>query len=242
MPSSAPRPPLHRPDDRAAEPPARRYGSTRSEREYAVLRDQLGALEHDIAEARSRLWRSSALHPRPEREAPPPPPHGRAVVLPDGARILVRPVEPDDAPLIRAGFEHLADVSRYRRFLTPIEHLSHRQLNYLARVDHDRHEAVGALDPATGDGVGIARYVRDPADATQAEVAIAIADAWQGRGVGAVLAERLAERARAAGIERFTARLLIGNHAGRRLLERVADPVAEREDGGTVQLTARLRG
>jgi RimJ/RimL family protein N-acetyltransferase len=241
MPAGAPRPALCPPSTPAAGGPDRRYGPDPNEREYSLLRQQLGALEHDIAAARGRLREASDLHLRPGREIAPPRPRGEAVVLPDGARILIRPVEPGDAPVIRAAFEHLADVSRYRRFLSPIEHLSLEQLDYLTHVDHDRHEALGALDPSTGEGLGIARYVRDARDATQAEVAVTVADAWQGRGVGAALAERLADRARAADVERFTARLLIGNHAARRLLERVAEPIGEREDGGTVRVTARLR-
>ncbi len=53
--------------------------------------------------------------------------------------------------------------------------------------------------------------------------------------------QRLAIRARAVGVERFTARMLIGNHAGHRLLVRVADEISEHEDAGTMELTARLR-
>jgi len=241
MPSGAPWPALRPPSTPAAGGSERRYGPSANEHEYSVLHQQLGALAHDIAAARGRLREASDLHLRAGRETASPRPRGDAVVLPDGGRILIRRVEPGDAPMIRAAFEHLADVSRYRRFLSPIEHLSREQLDYLTHVDHDRHEALGALDASTGEGLGIARYVRDPRDATQAEVAVTVADAWQGRGVGAALAERLAARARAAGVERFTARLLIGNHAARRLLERVAEPIGEREDGGTVRVTARLR-
>jgi len=58
---------------------------------------------------------------------------------------------------------------------------------------------------------------------------------------GSALAERLAARARAAGIERCTALLVLGNERGRRLLAHVADEVAERRDGGTVAVTAQAR-
>jgi len=235
MPRCAPCPALRPPRN------ARRYGNTANEREYAALQDQLGALAHDIARARARSHEASHVRLQPEHQSAPPAARGESVVLPDGARILIRPVEPGDAPVVQAGFDHLADVSRYRRFLAPIERLSRRQLDYLTHVDHHRHEALGGLDAATGEGVGIARYVRDPEHEAEAEVAIVVADDWQGRGVGSALAERLADRARAEGIERFTARLLIGNHAGRRLLERVAEPIVERRDGGTVRVTARLR-
>jgi RimJ/RimL family protein N-acetyltransferase len=114
-------------------------------------------------------------------------------------------------------------------------------VDYLTRVDHEDHEALAALVAATGRGVATGRFLRDPADRKQAEVAIVVADDWQGRGVGAVLLERLVRRARAIGIERFTARMLVGNEAARRLLARMGDVVGERRGGGTIELTLRLR-
>jgi RimJ/RimL family protein N-acetyltransferase len=132
-------------------------------------------------------------------------------------------------------------VSRYRRFLTSIDDLSPRQLSYLTHVDHSSHEAIGALDAVSGDGIGIARYVRDPDDPQLAEVAVTVTDAWQGRGVATALLERLAARARAAGIERIAARMIVGNDAARRLIERAAVITGEKRDAGTVVVTARLR-
>jgi GNAT superfamily N-acetyltransferase len=148
---------------------------------------------------------------------------------------------PNDAEQLKVGFERLGAVSRYRRFLTPIDHLSPRQLEYLPHLDHASHEAVAALDTVTGDGVAIARYLRDPHDAGLAEVAVTVADAWQGRGVGTALLERLVVRARAAGIERITARMIVGNDAARRLIARAAEITREERGAGTVQVTARLR-
>jgi GNAT superfamily N-acetyltransferase len=222
---------------------ASRYGSYRSEREYATLADQLEALHDDIhrAEEISREAQQALggrakfdVHPRASVQ------RGETITLACGSRILIRPIEPDDEELIKTGFKQLSAVSRYRRFLTPIDYLSKSQLVYLANVDHQHHEAFVALD-SSGEGVGIARCVRDPKDAKQAEVAVVVADEWQGRGAGRALIERLASWAREAGVERFTARMLIGNHAGHRLFERVADDIEETEEAGTIELTARLR-
>ena len=138
----------------------------------------------------------------------PPKPTGEQVRLRDGTEIVIRPIEPEDADQLRAGFEHLAAVSRYRRFLSEIHGLTRHQLDYLTHVDHVDHEALAALVAATGSGIGTARYVRDTSDPAQAEVAIVIADAWQGRGIGTALVARLAKRARANGIERLTARMI----------------------------------
>jgi protein lysine acetyltransferase len=90
-------------------------------------------------------------------------------------------------------------------------------------------------------GVGVARYIRDPGDPAHAEVACTVADAWQRRGVGSALIERLAARARAAGIERVSVRIVVGDEAARRLLGHVADEIGEHRDGGTVEIVARRR-
>ena len=108
-----------------------RYMSNQLEHEYAALADQLDALEHDIRHARkvSRV----AQRPPARTRAASPEPHGEPVVLPDGARVLVRPIEPADGPQLRAGFDRLDAGSRYQRFLAPIDYLTQRQLDYLTR-------------------------------------------------------------------------------------------------------------
>ena len=235
---------MRRPKPHLAPKGSRRYGSNASEREYSALAEQMDALEHDIDEARGASRRARQLpelmsHAKPE--APAASLRGEPVTLADGARILIRPIEPTDAQLLKTDFDHLGAVSRYRRFLTPIDHLSDRQLAYLTQVDHIAHEALVAFDAVTGEGLAVARYVRDPEDPSEAELAIAVADLWQGRGVGTALVEQLSARARSAGVECFRARMLIGNRGGRRLLERVADEIGEDQGAGTIEFTARLR-
>jgi GNAT superfamily N-acetyltransferase len=132
-------------------------------------------------------------------------------------------------------------VSRYRRFLSDIHHLTPHQLDYLTHVDHEDHEALAALEAATGTGIATARFVRDPDDRGQAEAAVVVVDDWQGRGVGAALIERLTTRARAIGIERFTARMIVGNDAALRLAAHAGDVISRRPRAGTIELTLRLR-
>jgi acetyltransferase len=165
---------------------------------------------------------------------------GERIRLRDGAEIIVRAVGPDDAEQLRAGFRHLSAVSRYRRFLNSIDELTPEQVSYLTRVDHVSHEALAAIDPLTGHGVGIARYVRDPDDERLADVAVVVADHWQNRGVATALIERLVARARATGITTATARMLADDDAALRLVARFADAPAERRDAGTISITARL--
>ena len=175
------------------------------------------------------------------REPPAPRLSGERVHLPDGTEIVIRAIEADDAPLLRLTLEHLSALSRYRRFREPVDHFSPRELDELTHADHRTREALVALDPVAGEGVGIAGYVCDAHDPRGAEVTYLVTDAWQHRGVGTALLERLAARARAAGLERFTATTLVGSEDARRLLVHVADPVSEHREGGIVEITAQFR-
>jgi nucleotide-binding universal stress UspA family protein/RimJ/RimL family protein N-acetyltransferase len=159
------------------------------------------------------------------------------VTLRDGSRIAIRPVEPDDRDTLAEGFRRLSPESRYRRFFAPIPELSERDLDYLTRVDHHDHEALVAVDAATGEGVGVARFVRTGSGA--AEPAIVVADDWQGRGVGSRLLEALAERARDEGIRRFEAPVLASNHAAIAVLEQVGT-TTRRPAGREVELLIKL--
>jgi RimJ/RimL family protein N-acetyltransferase/nucleotide-binding universal stress UspA family protein len=157
--------------------------------------------------------------------------------LRDGSSVLIRPIEPEDRELLRAAFARLSERSRYMRFQSSLAELSDRQLSYLTAVDHHDHEALVALDPDTGVGVGVARFVR-VSDGV-AECAIVVADDWQGRGVATELLDQLVDRAREEEIDRFTALLLAENNDALRLLERLGE-TAQRRVGSQVELDIEL--
>ena len=141
--------------------------------------------------------------------------------LKDGTKIEIRPISPDDREALAAGLEHLSVESRYRRFFAPVSKLSERQLDYLTQVDHHDHEALVAVEASSGDGIGVARFVR--VDDETAEPAIVVVDDWQRRGVGSVLLESLAQRAREEGISRFVAPVLAENEGAIAAFERLGD-------------------
>jgi GNAT superfamily N-acetyltransferase len=159
---------------------------------------------------------------------------------PDTERLVIRPIGADDKQRLAAGFEKLSDRSRYRRFLSPHPRLSDEELRYFTEVDHHDHEAMVALDPETGEGVGVARYVRSENDPTAAELAVTVIDDWQGRGVGGRLATALAERARKEGIHRFTALMLAENELMLNLLRDLGEVRELQTEQGTVELAVEL--
>jgi RimJ/RimL family protein N-acetyltransferase len=166
--------------------------------------------------------------------------HASRAVLRDGSTVLIRPVRSTDAPLLADGFARLSARSRQLRFLGPKTALSPAELRYLTNVDHHDHEALGALNPADGRGVGIARYVRDADDPRAAEIGITIVDDWHGRGLGRELLARLSDRAREEGICRFTATVSSDNGAMGHLL-RSMDAVLTGRDYGTVEYEIPLQ-
>jgi RimJ/RimL family protein N-acetyltransferase len=161
-----------------------------------------------------------------------------AVPLRDGSTVAVRPIEPGDRERLRRGFERLSFESRYRRFLSAMPQLSESQLSYLIDVDHHDHEALIAIDPASGEAVAVARYVRTNPDA--AECAVTVADDWQGRGLGTAMLELLAGRAREEQIVRLHALVLADNEQMLDLLQHVGPAhILSREDG-TVAVESEL--
>jgi GNAT superfamily N-acetyltransferase len=130
----------------------------------------------------------------------------------------IRPIAPDDKAAMIDAFERLSPESRYRRFLAPHGRLTESELRYFTEVDHHDHEAVVAIEPTTGAGVGVARYIRSRENPTVAEIAVAVVDEWQYHGVGGRLLAALAQRARDSGITSFSAVMLADNAVMRSLL------------------------
>lgn len=155
-------------------------------------------------------------------------------------QVEIRPIEPEDRDALARGFDRLSEQSRYRRFLSPRGPLSQAELSYLTEVDHRDHEALVAVDAETDEGVGVARFIRSPGDPAVAELAVAVADDWQGQGVGSLLAGELAKRAREEGITCFTALALAENDAILGLLQDLGEVRTGRTQLGTVELAVDL--
>jgi len=131
--------------------------------------------------------------------------------------LTIRALRDGDTETVAALFARLGERSRERRFCGAKPRLSDVELVTLASVDRDRHVLVGYVD-GDSEPAGIARLVRD---GDSAEIAFAVADAHQSRGIGSVLAGELAADARAAGITQLTATVCGDNPRVIALLERL---------------------
>jgi RimJ/RimL family protein N-acetyltransferase len=169
------------------------------------------------------------------------PPASETVRLDDGLELLVRPIRGEDRELLAEAFEQLSPESRYRRFFSPLERLSEQDLAYLTGVDHQDHEALVAIDPASDGIIGVARYVRSE-DPTGAEVAVVVGDPWQKRGVASTLLDRLVGRARAAGINHFIALVMSDNEDALELFRHLAsgNSYTRRSASGNTEMLIEL--
>ncbi len=155
--------------------------------------------------ATSTGYRHMAIHPYPsELESD--------LELADGTVLRTRAIRPEDATLEQEFIAALSEHSRYMRFMQHLPALTPQMLARFTQVDYDRELALLALDDASGTDhiVAVARYVANP-DGESVEFAIVVADAWQHRGVGHALLERLIESASARGYARMMGNVLTQN-------------------------------
>lgn len=159
-------------------------------------------------------------------------------------RLTLRLIRPEDKALLVAGLHQMSSQSQYLRFFTPKGELSDEELHYLTELDNDDHLAIGA---ALQDGrekplaVGLARYVRCSDRPDIAEAAIAVVDAYQHRGIGNLLMNRLSAAARQHGIRWFECEFLIENRRIEHLIRRLSTEVDfEALDAGRVRATIPL--
>ncbi len=159
----------------------------------------------------------------------------------DGVAVTIRTIEPDDLELGIDFVRRLSPTAKYLRYHHAIEELSTETMDRFLHPDYPDEMALIAVipDDAMPGGcrqIAVARYARD-AKPDHAEIAVAVSDDWQGRGVGRQLLLDLREFALDAGIRHLVAKVLPQN-AGMMSLARklgfqheAADP-----DEGTIAL------
>jgi GNAT superfamily N-acetyltransferase len=151
--------------------------------------------------------------------------------------LTIRPLRDGDTGTVEALFDRLGQESRARRFNGAKPWLSAVELAQLARVDAGSHALVAYVD---GDPcpAGLAQLVRDADRCTHAEIAFAVADSYQGHGVGSALVELLAADARAAGITHVTATMQGSNAVAYSLLRKIARIVDVSYGAGEASIVA----
>lgn len=171
---------------------------------FAVMAEMPGVSERLVRTARQRL--AAFVTPIP-------------VVLKDGTELVLRPVLPGDSERTARGPVQFSTETLYRRFMS-MRAPSTALMNYLFQVDYVDHFVWVLVDGVDGPVVADARFVRDVADPSVAEIAFLVGDAYQGRGIGNFLMDSLVIAAHVGGVQRFTARVLSDNLPMRTILDR----------------------
>lgn len=132
--------------------------------------------------------------------------------LRDGTRVVIRPIRPEDRQIEKDFVHNLSDESRYFRFFNALRDLSEAALTRFTQVDYDKEMALIAVicDNGRETEIGVARYSVNP-DGTSCEFAIAVADAWQRKGIGSMLMRSLMNAACSRGLEIMEGLVLSGN-------------------------------
>jgi acetyltransferase len=161
--------------------------------------------------------------------------------LDGGERVVIRPVLPQDEALTTAFFGSLSAPTRYERFLTPMRHLPAELIKRFTNVDYANHLALVAVVVQDGNEIVVAeaRYAR-LADASEAEFAISVAEAWQGKGLAQVLLGKLACRASTAGVRKIVGETLATNEKMLHLARKAGFTVRRSPDVRGVMLLEKV--
>ncbi len=154
-----------------------------------------------------------------------------------GTQVALRLLQPGDAELIRNFFRRLSSETIYRRFLSPVTAPNDTLVKRLVDIDHCEREALIALDDRGI--VGVARY--GTGRGATHDVAVVVADEWQGRGLGTLLMRRLAHIARLRGIASFHATMLGDNMQAQALVRGLSSRTTMRFEGGYMEAEIPLR-
>jgi GNAT superfamily N-acetyltransferase len=159
--------------------------------------------------------------------------------LPDGTRVLLRPLRPSDKALLQTGMRKLSNHSVRQRFLGARSSLSVDELRYLTEVDGEDHWAICAVlerDPTVG--IATARFIRLAKGGDEAEIAITVIDEYQRRGLGKRLFRHLVAAATERGIRKFHVIAAHDNVAMRKLAAGLTDVHSRTSELGVMTLIA----
>src|SRR5689334_6043360 len=156
----------------------------------------------------------------------------REVRLRDGTRVRIRAIRPSDEPRLVALYDRLSRDSRYQRFFSVMRRLPPDWAHFLANVDHRSRFALVAEEAGATETrvIAVARY--EGIDGTTAEVAFAVEDRWQGKGLGTLLIVDLLRAAALNGFTRYRAFVLADNRRMLGLLVRHTSVLERRAEQG----------
>jgi acetyltransferase len=192
-----------------------------------LLVDESGAIALDarivVGRERSALPRYGhmAIHPYPVHLV-------SECTLPNGERVTVRPIRPEDAEIEQAFVKHLSPETRYFRFMNALSELTPQMLARFTQIDYGREMALIAVSAKDGreTEVAVARYITNP-DGASCEFALVVDDGWHRQGLGRRLMTQLIEVARSRGLAGMSGDILAANQPMLALLASLGFTIGE---------------
>ena len=166
----------------------------------------------------------------------------RILELTDGTKVHVRPIVPDDEPLLHEAVAAMSERTVYFRFFSPLKRMPDALAHRLAVVDYNDRFALVATSHKPGGKeriVGVARYDRVPGTDV-AETAVAVIDEFQRRGLGSALMTILGKVAREHAIKTFTLIVLPENQQMLGLLRKMGWIHRAKLSGGVYDISFEL--
>ncbi|HXK26228.1 MAG TPA: bifunctional acetate--CoA ligase family protein/GNAT family N-acetyltransferase [Myxococcota bacterium] len=176
-----------------------------------LLADARGVLALDARVRIARAGRSAELAIRPY-----PAELEETIELPNGMRVVARPIRPEDEPAHRRFFARLSADDVHFRFFSMVRELPQSQVARFTQIDYEREMAFIAYAPGDLETLGVVRAVADPDNRT-AEFAVIVRSDLKGLGLGRALLEKMIRYCRARGTGALVGQVLADNHAMRAL-------------------------
>ena len=191
---------------------------------------------HDPATPESELPRP-AIRPYPVQ-------YEGAWTMKNGDPVVIRPIRPEDEPMMVKFHEALSERTVYQRYLQMLhlsQRIAHERLTRICFIDYARQMAIVAEREIPGTSekqiIAVGR-LQGITGATESEFAVVVADEYQKTGLGTELLRRLIEIGRAEGVKVITADILAENSAMQKVSEKLGFKLI-REPGDPV-VSARL--
>jgi acetyltransferase len=176
-----------------------------------LLADENGVLAVDARVAVGRVERRFAgSGPANFAVRPYPSQWQRHLEIKDGWRVFVRPIRPEDEPLIHEFLRHVTSQDLRLRFFAPMNEFTHQFIARLTQLDYARAMAFVAFDQATHEMIGVVRIHSDSIYET-GEYAILLRSDLKGRGLGWALMQLIIEYAKSEGLKAISGEVLQEN-------------------------------
>jgi len=179
----------------------------------------------------------------PPTQHPYPAQYESVVELLDKSKVMIRPIKPDDEPMMKEMFYSFSEKTVYLRYHGKLKAMPHNKLQVFCNIDYRTEMALVGVVGVAGqeEVIAVGRYLTDATESS-AEMAFVVRDDYQRKGLGTLLFERLIEIGQENGIQRFHAEVLSENSGMLKIFHRSGLDVETAMEEGVVHVVMVVSG